>query len=110
MELAKRNFGIDPSEMTYHKDRFLTSGRCERVNFVGAFHGDSVLTTEIEVVSRGVELGKVARFLIRCGDQETHLEMNLETCRYEAETNIKTKLGDVELVFEVQYEPEEVAA
>lgn len=110
MEHAKRNFSIDPSEMTYHKDRFLTSGRCERVNFVGAFRGDSILTTEIEVVSRGVELGKVARFLVRSGSQETHLDMNLETCRYEAESNIKTKQDDVELVFEVVYVPEEVVA
>ena len=110
MELAKRNFSIDPSEMYYHRDRFLTEGRCVMVRFVGAFHGDSILTNEIEVVSRGVELGRVARFLVRCGDQETHLDMDLTTCRYEADKNIKTKNGDVELVFEIEYAPEEVSA
>uniref|UniRef100_A0AB39CC57 Uncharacterized protein n=1 Tax=Pseudomonas phage RVTF4 TaxID=3236931 RepID=A0AB39CC57_9VIRU len=108
MELQKRNFNIDPSEMIYHKDRFLTEGKCEMVRFVGAFHGEYILTNEIEVVCRGNELGKIARFVVRSGDQEVDLVMDLETCRYEAEGNIKTKLNDVVLVFEAQYKAEEV--
>lgn len=103
MELQKRNFNVDPAEMYYLKGRFLTEGKCEMVRFVGAFHGENILTNEIEVICRGNELGKVARFLVRCGGQETHLDMDLETCRFEAESNIKTKNGDVTLVFEASY-------
>jgi hypothetical protein len=96
-------FRVQPEEMTYHKDRFLTEGTCVMVKFLGAFHGDHILTNEIEVISRGVELGKVARFLVRSGEQETDLIMDLQTCRYEATSNIKTKLGDVELLFAAEF-------
>lgn len=108
MEQQKRNFSVDPGEMIYHKDRFLAEGKCSMVRFVGAFHGDNVLTNEVEVICRGNDLGKIARFVVRYGDEESHLTMDLETCRYEAECNIQTKLGDVVIVFEATYQIEEV--
>ncbi|MCY1454194.1 hypothetical protein D9M71_712430 [compost metagenome] len=109
--IVRQSFKVYPEEMTYHKDRFLQNeAGCEVVTFVGAFHGDTVLTNEIEVIARGVEVGKVARFLVRCGDQETHLDMDLTTCRYEAESNIKTKLGDVVLEFTAHYRVEQKEA
>jgi hypothetical protein len=108
---ARHDFNVYPEEMTYHKDRFLQKeAGCAVVTFVGAFHGDTILTNEIEVISRGVEPGKIARFMVRCGDQVTHLDMDLVTCRYEAESNIKTKLGDVVLVFTAHYTNEEKEA
>lgn len=108
MEIVKRTVKIDPNELTYHKDRFLKYGKCEHVTYIGAFRGDNVLTNEIDVVTRGVEPGKIARFLVRYGEQETHLDMDLVTCRYEAEKNIKTKHDDIVLVFEIAYYPETV--
>lgn len=105
-------FRVLPDEMTYHKDRFFVAegAKVTMVKFVGAYHGDQILTNEVEVIARGVELGKVARFLVRCGDQETDLVMDLETCRYEAERNIKTKLGDVELLFDADFTIEQKEA
>ena len=110
-QLKQKEFDVYPDEMTYHKDRFLhPSRKCELVRFVGAFHSDHVLTTEVEVICRGNEPGKVARFLVRYGDQEADLIMDLETCRYSASVNIKTKLVDVILVFRAEYReaPKEV--
>ncbi|MNC20169.1 hypothetical protein D3C87_1331930 [compost metagenome] len=103
-------FSVQPDEMTYHKDRFLKEGHCVMVKFLGAYHDDHILTNEIEVISRGVELGKVARFVVRSGNQETDLVMDLETCRYEATSNIKTKLGDVTLLFAAEFTMEEKEA
>lgn len=98
-------FRVLPDEMTYHRDRFfVTEGaQVTSVKFVGAYHGENILTTEVEVIPRSIEHGKVARFVVRCGDQETDLVMDLETCRYEANQNIKTKLGDVELLFDADF-------
>lgn len=108
-ELSTRDFSIDPTEMTYHRDRYLEpEHQCETVRFVGAFHGDNVLTNEIQVECRGIYKGESAWYVLRYKDQISDVFFNLRTCQYNTETNL-VLVNPITLVFKAEYK-EGVAA
>lgn len=104
-ELLTRDFAIDPTEMVYHRDRYLEVGQyCETVRFVGAFHGENILTTEIAVECHGIYKGESAWYTLRYKDQTADLFFNLKTCQYNTENNLVLD-QPITLVFKAEYRP-----
>lgn len=109
-ELKRHDFQIAVDDMAYTKERFLTEGRkCATVRFVGAFHGDNILTNEITVECHGIYPGDKALYVVSNGKQSSALHFDLTTCRFDAEHNLKSINGNVQLVFTAEYEDIPVA-
>lgn len=97
MQTQEVEFTVDPSEMAYDKSHFVPEGfECVGVAFTGMVN---TTETPVNVMQAINEEDGILRFIVGIPGQDTVLGFNLETCRLEADANLRVPDESVKLSF-----------